>query len=162
MQNKLHGYIYIQRVKTIWKIKSEEQVNITNSQKVKWFFWHVSTLFKDLCLVVSILTNHTFTSLDSIERLFFLLKGFSSLSPWFFICGGKCSRPPILHTAQEYFWRAWQGQTQYVCGGQTIKAGFPKRQGSLDIKIDHVIALMQDCWSWRGTEHSYVEVQYWT
>ncbi len=28
-------YIYIQAVKTIWKIKSEEQVNIANSQKVK-------------------------------------------------------------------------------------------------------------------------------
>ncbi len=73
MQNKLHGYIYIQRVKTIWKIKPEQQVNIENSQKVKWIFWHVSTLFKDLRLVVSIQTNHTYTSFDSIERLFFFL-----------------------------------------------------------------------------------------
>ncbi len=155
-------YIYIQRVKTVWKIKSEERVNITNSQKLKWFFWHVSTLFKDLCLVVSIQTNHTFTSLDSIERIFFLLEGFSSLSPWFFIRGGECCRPPILHTVQEYFWRAWQGQMQYVWGGQTIEAGFPKRRGSLDIKTNHVIASTQDCWSWHRIEHSYVEVQYWT
>jgi hypothetical protein len=66
-------YTYIQREKTVWKIKSEERVNITNSQKVKWFFWHVSTLIKDLRLVVSIQTNHTFTSLNSIEMLFFLL-----------------------------------------------------------------------------------------
>ncbi len=28
-------YIYIQRVKTVQKIKSEERVNIENSQKVK-------------------------------------------------------------------------------------------------------------------------------
>ncbi len=38
----------IQRVITIWKIKSEERVNIANSQKVKWFFCHVSTLFNSL------------------------------------------------------------------------------------------------------------------
>ncbi len=71
-------YIHIQRVKTIWKIKSEERVNIniTNSQKVKWFFWHVSTLFKDLRLIISIQTNHTFTSLDSIEDHLFSYKVF--------------------------------------------------------------------------------------
>ncbi len=38
MQNKLNGCIHIQRIKTVWKIKSEEQVNIANSQKVKHFF----------------------------------------------------------------------------------------------------------------------------
>jgi hypothetical protein len=68
--------VYIQRVKTIWKFESEEQVNITNSQKVKWFFWHVSTLFKDLRLVVSIRTSLTFTSLNSIEGYFFSYKVF--------------------------------------------------------------------------------------
>ncbi len=26
----------------------------------------------------------------------------------------QCRRPPILRTVQEYFWRAWQGQTWYV------------------------------------------------
>ncbi len=103
--NKLHGYIYIQRVKTVQKIKSEERINISNSQKVKYFSWHVSTLFKDLRLVVSIQSNHTFTSFYSIERLFFSYKVFSSLSPWFFSCEGECCRPPILGTVQEYFWR---------------------------------------------------------
>ncbi len=57
-------------------IKPEEQVNITNSQRVKYFSWHVSTLFKDLRLVVSIQTNHTFTSFNSIDRLFFSYKVF--------------------------------------------------------------------------------------
>jgi hypothetical protein len=37
MRNKLHGHIYIQRVKTVKQIKSEERVNITNSQRVKYF-----------------------------------------------------------------------------------------------------------------------------
>ncbi len=41
----------------------------------------------------------------------------------------QCRRLPILCTVQEYFWHAWQGQTQYVWGGQTIKARFPKRRG---------------------------------
>jgi hypothetical protein len=40
-----------------------------------------------------------------------------------FICGGKCCRPPILRTVQEYFWRVWQGQTQYVWQGQTTESG---------------------------------------
>ncbi len=54
-------------------------------------------------------TNHTFTSLDSIERFFFSYKVFPSLSPcWFFICGGKCCRPIILRTVQGYFWRTQQ------------------------------------------------------
>ncbi len=79
-----------------------------NSQKVKCL-WHVSTLLKDLLLVVSMQTNHTFTSFDSIERLYFSNKVFSSLSPWwFFICGGKCCRLIILHTVQEFFWCTWQ------------------------------------------------------
>jgi hypothetical protein len=43
-------YTNIQRLKTIWKIESEEQANIANSRKVKRFSWHVSTLFKDLRL----------------------------------------------------------------------------------------------------------------
>ncbi len=89
---------------------------------MKYFFWHVSTLFKELRLVVGIQTNHTFTSLDSIER-FFSYKGFSSLSPWFFIRGGECRRPPILRIVQEYFWRSWQGQTQNVWQGQTVESG---------------------------------------
>jgi hypothetical protein len=40
-----------------------------------------------------------------------------------------CRRPIILHTVQGYFWHPRQGQTLYVWGGQTIEAGFPKRQG---------------------------------
>jgi hypothetical protein len=69
---------------------------------VKYFSCHVSPLIKDLRLVVSIQTNHTYTSLNSIEVVF-SYKVFSSLSPWFFICGGECRRPPILCTVQEYF-----------------------------------------------------------
>ncbi len=40
-----------------------------------------------------------------------------------------CRRPIILRAVQRYFWCAQQGQTQYVWGGQTIEAGFPKRRG---------------------------------
>ncbi len=91
--------------------------------------WGIKPLLM-LRLVVSIQTNHTFTSLDSINRLIFSYKVFSSLSPcWFFIRGGKCSTLIVLHTVQGYFWRTRQGQTWYVWGGQTIEAGFPKRQG---------------------------------
>ncbi len=117
-------YIYIQRVKTIWKIKSEEQVNIENSWKVKWFFRHVSSLFKDLCLVVSIQTNQTFTSSDSIERLLFSHRFFPLLSPWLFIRGGKCHRLPILHTVQEYFCHAWQ-RSNGICviSHETVESG---------------------------------------
>ncbi len=32
----------------------------------------------------------------------------------------------------------------------------------VEVKLHHVIASMQDCWSWCRTEHSYVGVQYWT
>ncbi len=39
---------------------------------MKYFSWHVSTLIKDLRLVGSIQTNHTYTSLNSIEVIFFL------------------------------------------------------------------------------------------
>ncbi len=79
-----------------------------NRQELKCF-WHVSTLFKDLRSVVSIQTNHTFTSLDSIERLLFSYKVFSSLSPWwFFIYGGECCRLIMLRTVQGYFWHSWQ------------------------------------------------------
>ncbi len=30
------------------------------------------------------------------------------------------------------------------------------------VKIHHIIASTQDCWSWCRIEHSYVGVQYWT
>ncbi len=97
-------------------------------------------------LLVPKLTTRTL-HLTQVRDFFSPIRFFSSLSPWFFICGGKCRRPIILHTVQEYFWRAWQGQTQYVWGGQTIEAGFPKRRGKysphhcLDAGL---LVLMQD------------------
>ncbi len=97
--------IYISRVKTIWRLILKEWVNITKqSESEMLLLTCLHSLAKDLRLVVSIQTNHMFTSLDSIERLFFSYKVFSSLSPWwFFIRGGKCRRPIILRTVQEYF-----------------------------------------------------------
>ncbi len=68
--------IYIRRVKTVWRLILKEQVNMAKQSGIEKFFWHVSTLFKDLCLVVSIQTNHTLTSLDSIERLLFPIRFF--------------------------------------------------------------------------------------
>ncbi len=74
----------------------------------------------------------------------------------------ECRKPLINVPYIRTFGAPDQGQTLDVRESQTIEAGFPKRQGSLDIKTDHVIILTQDCWSWCRTEHSYVEVQYWT
>ncbi len=74
----------------------------------------------------------------------------------------SCRRPPILRTVQEYFWRAWQGQTQYVWTGQTTESG-------LRCWAQHLIALTEECMQdWTGlhaglsrtacrTEKSYVE-----
>jgi hypothetical protein len=45
------------------------------------------------------------------------------------VCASLCCRLIIIRTVEEYFWHTWQGQTRYVWGGQTIDAGFPKRQG---------------------------------
>ncbi len=60
---------------------------------------------------------------------------------------GLCPRPIILHTVQEYFWCAWQGQMLYVWGGQTIQARFPKRQGKdspSHCLSERLLVLMQD------------------
>ncbi len=94
--------------KTVWKLILITSTHSKNSQELKCFFWHVSTLFKDLCLVVSIQTNHTYhVTSTQLRDYFFPIKAFSSLSPcWYFICGGKCWRPVILCTVQGYFWRA--------------------------------------------------------
>jgi hypothetical protein len=60
-----------------------------------------------------------------------------------------CHGPIIHHTVQEYFWRAWQGQTQYVWGGQTIKAESPaespKIRGRFGHKDFHLITSTQSC-----------------
>ncbi len=55
-----------------------------------------STLFIDLCLVVSIQTNHMcHVTSTQLRDYFFTYKVFSSLSPcWFFICGGECRKSP--------------------------------------------------------------------
>ncbi len=55
-----------------------------------------STLFIDLRLVVSIQTNHMcHVPSTQLRDYFFTYKFFSLLSPcWFFICWGKCHKPP--------------------------------------------------------------------
>ncbi len=71
-------------------------------------FWHVSTLFNFLCLVVSTLINHTchITHIDW-EIIFSVWRFFPPLSPcWFFICGGKWRKPIIHSTVQSYIWHA--------------------------------------------------------
>jgi hypothetical protein len=64
-------YIYPES-NTIWRSNLTNELTQKNSQRVKYFSWHVSTLFKDLHLNVSIQTNHMYTSLNSIEVIFFL------------------------------------------------------------------------------------------
>ncbi len=90
----------------------EEWIKITskhskiNSQELKCFFWHFSTLFTLLRLVVSTQTKHTchITQLNW-EIIFFRIKFFSSLSPCqFFICGGEWHKPITHCTVQLYFW----------------------------------------------------------
>ncbi len=77
MRNKLNGYIYIYpECKTNWRSNLKNKLTQKNSQRVKYFSWHVSTLFKDLCFVVSIQTNHRYTSLNSIEVIFFPIRFF--------------------------------------------------------------------------------------
>ncbi len=137
-------YIYIQGVNTIWKIKSKEQVNIANSQKVKWFFWHVSTLFKDLRLVVSIQTNHTFTLFDSIERLFFSYKVFphwahDSSVVWVSVVGR-------LYSVQykSIFGTPDKVRRDTCEEARPSRLDFLRDEAVLDIKTCHVIASMQD------------------
>ncbi len=63
-------------------------------------------------------------------------------------------RLPILRTVQDYFWRAWQGQTQYVWTGQTIESG-------LRCWAQHLTAI----WVGRATTsplYSYVRGSYQT
>ena len=91
---------------------------------MKCFFWHVSTLFKDLRLVVSIQTNHTFTSLDSIERLCISYKVFPH---W---AHDDSSFLGVSVVGQLYsvqykgiFGVPDKGQMQYKWSGQTVESG---------------------------------------
>ena len=163
MRNKSKVHTYPES-KNCLKINSK----ITSKHNKTVRNWNASSDMSPLSLktyawlLVSKLTTCV-TSLDSIERSFFFLIVFSSLSPcWFFIRGGKCCRPIILHTVQEYFWRARQGQTQYVWWGQTVESG-------LRCWAQHLIKV----WGGRATKssphhcqdaglHSYVGVWYWT
>ncbi len=141
--------IYIRRVKPFedyfWKNKSTWQ----NSQELKCFL-HVSTLFKNLRLVVSIQTDHMFTSLDSIERLFFSYKVFSSLSPWwFFIRGGECRRPIILRTVQGYFSHTRQRSDaiRVIRPDCWVRSELlsPTPHQDMRWQSHHIITEMQDC-----------------
>ena len=85
-----------------------------------------STLSNDLHLVVSIQTNHMFHSTSTqLRDYFWPIWFFSSLSPCrFFICGGKCHKPPSYvpykGTYVSYngtFGAPDQGQTLEVWGG---------------------------------------------
>ncbi len=130
MQNKSKGYIYSES-KTIWRLILKKMS--WHSKTVRK--WNASSDMSPLSLKTYawlLVSNLTTRSLHVTQlRDFFSYKVFSSLSPWwlFFICGGKCRRQTIIHTVQEYFWRTRQGRMGYVWGGQTIEAGFPKRQG---------------------------------
>ncbi len=73
--------------------------------------------------------------------------------PWLLPCPPPlqmlwcCCRRIILCTVQENFWRTRQGQTLYMWGGQTIKAGFPKRRGKDSLRHCRnagLLVLMQD------------------
>ncbi len=67
---------------------------------------------------------------------------------------GACRRLPILHTVQEYFWHAWQGQMQYVWTGQTVESG-------LRCWAQHLTGI----WVGQATTsplYSFVRGSYWT
>ncbi len=112
MQNKWHKYIYIyiQRVKTIWKIYLKNE--LTYQTVGKWNdFSDMSPLslqtYAYSCLYPK--TNHTYTSLNSLEGYFSPIRFiFPHWAHDGFIRGGKCRRLFILYTVQEYFWHAWQ------------------------------------------------------
>ncbi len=105
MWNKSNGYISGE--KTVWRLILITSTHSKNSQELKCFFWLVSTLFKDLSLVVSIQTNHMYhVTSTQLRDHYFPKKDFSSCPCWFFIYGGECCRPIIDYTVlyKPYFW----------------------------------------------------------
>ncbi len=113
---------------------------------MKCFFWHISTLFKVLCLVVSTQTNHMchITYLNW-EIIYSLLRFFSSLSPcWFFICGGEWGKPIIHCTIQWYFWCTQLRSDARCVIGQDYQDRFWVGRLTHHCLIAGLLVLMQD------------------
>jgi hypothetical protein len=158
---KSKGYIYPES-KNHSKINSERMIQHDKTVRN----WNASSdmsplsLKADLCLVVSIQTNHTFTSLDSMKRgYFFPIRFF----PHWAHDGSSFVGASVVGKLYSVQYKSIFGAPNKVrcC---TCEEGRPSR---LDfqrdkVKIHHVITSTQDCWSWCRTEHSYIGVQYWT